>query len=73
MRSRRSCDIEEFCEPLRNRSSVSFEQGETNGRKRREVADYLVAQIELFSSMCLGRSYNCIHILELQVSRLQGE
>jgi hypothetical protein len=32
--------------------------------KHLELAKYLVAQVDLFSKMCLGRSYNCIHIMQ---------
>ena len=34
----------------------------------RELAEYYVAQIELFATMCFDRSYNCMRLLQSQFS-----
>ena len=68
---RQYCDIGEFCSPLLAeerrggaRSSSYKQSDDLETFKRLELAKYLVAQVDLFSKMCLGRSYNCIHIMQ---------
>jgi len=77
---RQFCDIGEFCAPLveleqsrsrsrarsRSSSKVLPPSPGTNYQEHRhlELVQYLSAQIELFSTMCLGRSYNCIHVMQ---------
>ncbi|GMI00699.1 hypothetical protein TrST_g8820 [Triparma strigata] len=55
-----SCTVEDFFRIL----NLDPIQLKLNEKQHYQAANYVLAQIELFESMCYGRSYNCIFKLQ---------